>query len=509
MATRDILVSSDPYEVRVAILEDGRLAECLIERVNHRQLSGNIYKGQVTSIVPGMEAAFVDIGEHKNAFLYVNDIGPFGRGESEDRHAFGLDDEENGEDDPQTINETEERPRATISDLLKDGQEILVQVYKEPIGRKGCRVTTNISLPGRYLVLLPCTNRIGVSRKILDEDLRESMRLSIRELVEEPMGAIVRTAAEEAKPEQICHDYEQLRATWDSIQAAAAHSGAPALIHEDRGLIYRLVRDVISDDVTQITVDDMATCSKMENLIRLLAPSVVGRTHLHDGQVPLFEQRGVEAEIAGLLSNRVWLSCGGYIVIDRTEAFTAIDVNTGRYVGDQDLEQTVYRANLEAATEIARQIRLRDIGGIIVIDFIDMREQEHRDTLVERFRTALSRDRSRCQIFELTQLGLMQLTRRRLHSGFSKLMMQTCPMCRGSGQVLSTSTMAIRTLRLLDRLGQRGHGDICLRTHPLVAHELTEEHFEEIRSMENEYGCSMRIVPDSSVLMDKIVEDVL
>lgn len=505
MIAREILVSSDAHEVRVALVEEGRLAEYLVERDHHRRLIGNVYQGRVTAIVPGMEAAFVDIGLPKNAFLYVDDIGRFDPFDSDDREAFDVDSTEEGEESVLSENG---RPDVVISDLIKEGQDILVQVYKAPIGRKGCRVTTNISLPGRDLVLLPTTNRIGVSRKIEDEELREELREKVRGVVEEPMGAIVRTVAQDADVEHLRRDFELLKATWERIQEQAQTTRAPQLIHEDRGLIYRLVRDIFCEDVTQVLVDSEDTFHKTVSFARSLAPSIVGRIQRYEGAVPLFVHRGLETEISGLLTRRIWLPCGGYIVVEATEAFTSIDVNTGRYVGSHDLEETVYRANLEAAVEIGRQLRLRDIGGIVVIDFIDMREQEHRDALVTRFRGALARDRSRCQIYDLTPLGLMQVTRRRLHPSLAKMITATCPTCQGSGRVISISTVVIRGLRIAERLARENGGDIDLSTHPDVATQLTEEYHEDIRRIEEEYGCSIRILPDAGLALEEIVEDL-
>ena len=503
MPSVEILVSADTHENRVAILEDGRLAEYLIERANRRRLTGNIYRGRVLTVVPGMDAAFVDIGLNKNAYLYVNEISHPSRNACE--APTDLDVDEDDALDPGSAENARSVP--DITELLHENQEILVQIYKEPIGRKGCRVTTNVSLPGRYLVLLPLSGRIGVSRRILDDVHREEMREQVRALVEEPMGAIVRTAAAEADPAELQRDYELLKATWESIDTSSEEGTTPCLLHEEHGLIHRLVRDVVTENVTRVLVDDEGIFRKIESYARVLAPWSVDRIDHFDESRDLFGYRGVEAEIAGLLSKRVWLPCGGHVVIEHTEAFTTIDVNTGRYVGDQDLEQTVYRTNLEAATEIARQVRLRDLGGIIVVDFIDMREQEHRDAVVERFRLALERDRSRCQFFELTELGLLQITRRRLYSGIKRLLTEPCPTCRGTGYVISTATLAIQALRVAALAARDNMASVGLRIHPTIAAAICEDHQEDLRRLKDEHGCTVRIIPDPDTPLEQIVEE--
>ncbi|HPA46775.1 MAG TPA: Rne/Rng family ribonuclease [bacterium] len=500
-AERRIFVSCDDYETRVAIFENSKLAEYFFERKTQERNQGNIYKGRVTTIVPGIEAAFVDIGLARNAFLYVNDLCLA-------REDFG-----DLSEDPEIMAEEEESeepdlPPATISDLLKEGQEILVQLYKEPIGAKGCRVTTNVSLAGRYTVLLPNSAHVGVSRKIEAEEERERLRHFAEQIGPAGMGLIVRTAARGLSETELRTDIESLVNRWKEIHQRNEHCHAPMLIYRSPGLLARLVRDYLDDDFIEMVVEGEEVFDEILRYVQEFAPEFLPHITLYDDEDPLFISAAIEAEISALRSRRIWLPCGGHIVIDETEALTTIDVNTGRYVGKRNLEETVYRTNMEAAAEIARQIRLRDIGGIIIIDFIDMRIPGNREQVTQRLTECLRRDHSRTNIFELTELGLLQMTRKRVRKSLNKTISQPCPYCKREGSILSTESMTIKTLRTVEEVCRAGcDGPVKLRVHPRVAEQIEERFQEQIGRLEERYGVHIEIRPDRELHFEQIVED--
>ncbi len=498
---RRIFVSTDDYETRVALFENSKLAEYFVERQQEERSQSNIYKGVVTTIVPGIEAAFVDIGLPRNAFLYVRDLCPIEQ-EFEDltdeNEILADEDEE----------ESPALPPVTISDLLKEGQEILVQLYKEPIGAKGSRVTTNISLPRRYAVLLPNSRHIGVSRKIEDEKEREELREIARAATPPEMGLILRTAAREISTDELKADVEELVKHWEEIQQRAKQTRAPALVYRSPGILARIVRDYLDDEFIEMVVDREDVFDEILGYVREFAPEFVPHITLYDDDEPLFLSAGIESDVNALRSRRIWLHCGGYIVIDETEALTTIDVNTGRYVGKRNLEETVYKTNIEAAAEIARQLRLRDIGGIIIIDFIDMESPSHRDQVKQKLEECLKRDRSRTNVFELTELGLLQMTRKRVRKSLNKLLTQPCPYCKRDGYILSTESMVIKTFRNIEEICRAGcDGTVKLRVHPRVASRIKESHQEQTESLESRYHVRIEISGDRELHFEQIVED--
>ena len=436
-AKRELLVSVDVGEQRVAVLEDDRPAEVYLERPERRSIAGNIYKGTVDNVLPGMEAAFVEIGLEKNGFLYVDEI---------------------------VTPELEGRGSRKIQDLLKRNQEILVQAVKDPMKSKGARLTTEISLPGRFVVFVPSGEGLGVSRR-LDDDERIRLRDIVKAIAPKKGGIIVRTAAEGASADDIERDLVFLQRLWKSIEAKAETAKAPALVYQEAELPLRVTRDLFTDDFEKALVDDERTFKRIVGYLKKTSPHMVDRVIRHREKTPLFEATGVDDAIRSTLSRRVDLPSGGYLVFDYAEAFTVIDVNTGRFVGSRSkssggrLEDTITANNLEAVKEVVHQLRLRDIGGIIVIDFIDMANPKNRATVEEALKTELERDRTKTYVVEISPLGLVEMTRQNVTDGPREILAQKCPTCAGDGIVLSAHSAAIdseRKLRDLARNSKRG-----------------------------------------------------
>ncbi|MCL5676434.1 MAG: Rne/Rng family ribonuclease [Firmicutes bacterium] len=475
--SKEIVVNVDHEETRVATVEHGSLVEIAIERPTGQRVAGNIYKGRVENVLPGMQAAFVNIGLERNAFLYVDDALPI----KED------------EDDLPDLR------HASIGDVVKEGQEIVAQVAKEPIGTKGARVTRHLTLPGRYLVLMPGVDYVGVSRRIEDEAKRERLRKLAESIKPEGSGLIVRTVAEGAEEEELSRDVEFLARLWERIQAKAKVAGAPAVLHKDLGLLLRVVRDAFSEDVDKLTIDSRQEYEKVLELLDLTAPELKPRVHYHSPQErSLFDAYGVEPEIEKALKRRVWLKSGGYIVIDRTEALTSIDVNTGKFVGTTNLADTVFKTNLEAAREIAHQIRLRDIGGIIVVDFIDMEVPEHRQQVLKALEEAVRADRTKTNVLGLTQLGLVEMTRKKVRQSLDDVLQRACPYCDGRGKVLSEETMSRKVRADIKRILKHTSSEaVLIEVHPSVAALLIGSGGANLRDLERETGKLVYVKGDS------------
>lgn len=439
MAT-EILMDSLKGETRVAVVEDGELAEFLLERADSVKLAGNIYLGRVENVLPGMNAAFVDIGLAKNGFLYAGDMRM-------DRRDFGADADKVGA----------ELDSRTITQLVRRGQEVLVQVTKEPGGTKGPRLSSHITVPGRLTVLLPSVNYVGISRKIQDEPERARLRDLLSAIKPADCGIIARTAAEGATEEELRRDLEAVLRLWQGVQRRAQTVKPPALLCGDATLPFRCVRDMLSPAVARVRIEGREIYGEALGCARLLAPELAERLELYEGASPLMEQYRLTHQLSRAFSRRVWLRSGGFLVFDTTEALTVIDVNTGKFTGKTSLEETILQLNCEAAVEIARQLRLRDIGGIIVIDFIDMAQPEHNQQLTQVFKQALRRDRSHTNLVGISPLGLMEMTRKRQAHTLSSTMAVTCPECQGTGTVLSYETvarMALSDLRVRAAGGQ-------------------------------------------------------
>jgi len=411
---KEFVINAGPLETRIALLEDKRLAELIIERQESRSLVGNIYKGRIDSVVPGIQAAFIDIGFDKNGFLYVSDIaGTEGTGD------FEL-------EDGVARRKTRGRrgKQQSIESLLKKNQYVMVQVSKDRLGTKGVRLTNFITLPGRYVVLMPTVTTLGISRKIESEKERERLKHLLQSLRSKGVGLITRTAGEGRKKADFQNDIKYLTKVWEKVKAKMESVQGPGLLHEDLGPILRIVRDAFTNEVERLTIDSESEYSRILNFLDAFAPNLKKRCKLYGGPQPVFDQFGIEAEIEKAMHRKVPLKSGGHICIDQTEALIAIDVNTGKFTGRVHLEETVFRTNIEAAEEIARQVRLRDMGGIIVVDFIDMEQEKNRRELIKKLREALKTDRAKTTISEVSELGMIEMTRKRVKHNLIKALSQ-------------------------------------------------------------------------------------
>jgi ribonuclease G len=471
-----LCLSVNPFETRVALLENSRLVSYRAERHRASSVVGDLYKGRVNRVLPGMQAAFVDIGLARNAFLYVREAG----GILDDfTDIFLSEDDEDLPPDPSN---------SDISDLLRHGQEIFVQVVKDPIGTKGARLTTHISLPGRFLVYLPNVRHHGVSRRITDED----ERTRLREIVEEfdaPGGWIVRTAGEDQGAAELDADREYLLQMWERIQGLADSARAPSLIHRELSAVLRAIRDLFTHNISEVWIDDEESFEEVLDFLEQSDPTLVSRVKLFRQTTDLMQSFGIDRELEKVLRPKVWLKSGGYLVINQTEALVTIDVNTGKYVGTQSLEDTVFALNLEAAVEIVRQLRLRDLGGIIVIDFIDMEDPEHRQLVFDTLGEELANDPARTQLLPMSDIGLVQLTRKRTRPSLERTLSRECPYCHGSGRVkaLPTVCLEIRRELLATAAGEFGQ-QVSLVVHPTVSQYLQGPFRELMRELEEHHG---------------------
>ncbi|MGH7388465.1 MAG: Rne/Rng family ribonuclease [Candidatus Rokuibacteriota bacterium] len=463
-----ILVNAGVSETRVAVQEGNLLTAVYFERHARRSIVGSVYKGVVTNVLPGMQAAFVDIGLAKDAFLYAGDYTADLGGELRDA-AEVADEEADVADVDVDDEEARREARVPIEEMLRKGQEIVVQVSKESLGTKGARVTSFISLPGRHLVYMPQAKHVGVSRRIRDEAERDRLRAVVRGLDPPAGGFIVRTNAEGKGEAELGADVAYLARLWSQIHRRQEPAKAPAALHEEGDLMLRVVRDLLTPDVDEFLVDSREMYDKCAGYVESLVPALAERVKLHAGPTPLFDAYGVDKDIEKALRRRVWLKSGGYIVIDHTEALVSIDVNTGKYVGKRDFEQTVLKINLEAVGEIVRQIRLRDLGGIIIIDFIDMEVPEHRDQVYRALKKALADDKARTNVLEISELGLVEMTRKRVRQDLRSLLTMSCPTCRGSGVTKSDATLAAEIFRAVQaKAAESGAPEIVVRAHPDV-----------------------------------------
>jgi ribonuclease G len=432
-----LIVSVSPWDVRAALIEDGRLAEFFVERPNQQDPTGNIYQGRVQKVLPGMAAAFVDIGLAKPGYLFAQEAAPFLDYVPE----FWLQGEKNEPLSPP--------PTPPIADLVSEGQDLMVQVWRPPLRNKGARLTTHISLPGRYLVYLPTYPHLAVSRRLTPENERQRLLQLLMELKPREGGLIARTASAWQTLETLATERDALVALWQQICRKSKKVSAPALLYQELPVIRRLVRDLISPEVTSIKVDDPATAEEIRGHLKLEQADRAAVVDLYQGQEPIFSNASIEEDWWRLLFHQVWLKSGGYIVIDPTEALTAIDVNSGKFIRGRDLAETILTTNLEAAREIARQVRLRNLSGIIVIDFIDMEDPAHREQVCQTLKVALQRDRVRTTVYPMSPLGLVEMTRQRLRNSLAQAVTEPCPGCRGQGAVLSPLVVAHDLLRQL------------------------------------------------------------
>ncbi|MDL2258323.1 Rne/Rng family ribonuclease [Eubacteriales bacterium OttesenSCG-928-K08] len=452
---KEIVVEMNAYQTRVALLEDSHPSEIYIERRGHERLVGNIYYGRVQNVLPGMQAAFVDIGLGRNAFLYAGDVQTGNGG-------LHFPDSDTDTDSPQA-----KMPIVNIQDIVKTGQEIMVQVVKEPVGTKGARVTTHITLAGRTLVLMPTVDYVGVSRRIANEDERTRLRTVLCEVKPEGMGVIVRTAAEGKTKEEFEPDILFLERLWKRICKTRALAAAPRLLYAEEPLIFRAIRDLFTPDIDRLIINDNEFYERIQIVTGIISPQLKDKVVLYQGAQELFDRYDLESKIDKALARKVWLPNGGYIVIDQTEALTSIDVNTGRFVGTDNLQETITLANCEAAKEIARQLRLRDISGIIIVDFIDMEDIEDKERVLDTLKQELKKDRTKSNVLGITQLGLVEMTRKKMRHSISNTLQVTCPYCKGDGKVLSPESVALKVRReLMRRLENESMEHYLLEMHP-------------------------------------------
>jgi Rne/Rng family ribonuclease len=536
---KEMIISSSGHDTRVAILEDDQVVEIFIERENQRGVVGNVYKGRVSKVLPGMQSSFVDIGLERDAFLYVSEVvtpAEFERlGDDDDGPAavpalgdapeiaadagepvaVGVEagapaatkaapersgDRRRGGRDR---DRDENRPEARIEDLLKEGQEVLVQVVKEPLGTKGARLTSHVTMPGRFLVFMPTVDHVGVSRKIESRDERARLRGIVKDFREEhgfTGGVIIRTAAAGRSKEDIVSDLAYFHQVWTEIRSRMETRRPPAVLFQEQSLVTKLLRDLLTDDYTAIRLDSELEHRRVLALVERIMPALVPRVKLYTKDYPIFEEYGIQAEIDKALRSKVWLKSGGYLVINQTEALVAIDVNTGRYVGKKSsgrLEDTIVKTNLEAVKEIVRQIRLRDLGGIIVLDLIDMEEKKNRQKVFQEVEKELRRDRSPSKAIQVSDFGLVIVTRKRVKQSIERQLTDPCPYCSGTGSIKSASTICYEMLTEMKKIAPEIEGQgVILRVNPDIARALKEEESGMLREMQHALGKPITLKPD-------------
>jgi len=537
---KEMIISSGGYDTRVAILEDDQVVEIFIERENQRGVVGNIYKGRVSKVLPGMQSSFVDIGLDRDAFLYVsevvNTVEEFEKlaGEDEDDDRGEKKDEgdevpaaplagdradsaaEAAEVDKSTSggarsdrrsrdrDREPDRPQARIEDLLKEGQEILVQVVKEPLGTKGARLTSHVTMPGRFLVFMPTVDHVGVSRKIESREERSRLRGIVKQFREQhgfTGGVIIRTAASGRSEADIVNDLSYFHEVWTQVRQKMESRRAPAVLFQEQSLVTKLLRDLLTEDYSAIRIDDEQEYRRIVALVERMMPNLLPRVKHYTKEFPIFEEYGVQQEIDKALRSKVWLKSGGYLVINQTEALVAIDVNTGRYVGKKSsgrLEDTIVKTNLEAVKEIVRQIRLRDLGGIIVLDLIDMEEKKNRQRVFQEVEKELRRDRSPSKALQVSDFGLVIVTRKRVKQSLERQLTEPCPYCSGSGSIKASATICYEILMELKKIGPDLEGQgVMLRVNPDIARALKEEESGILREIQSMLGKPVTLRPDA------------
>jgi ribonuclease G len=500
----DILMNSTERETRLALVEDGQVVELHIERKGERGIVGNIYKGRVIKVLPGMQAAFVDIGLSRAAFLYVGDIH---------HHVHDLnlmvndDDDDEQDDDDDGIHDQMHQPIppfAPIEDLIQEGEDVLVQISKEPLGSKGARITSHISIPGRHLVFMPTVDHVGVSRRIENEIERQRLKEIISQIKEPSCGVIVRTVSEHENAEKLKADLTFLQGTWERILQRENCVASPSLIYEDLDLCLRGVRDLFTENVTRLIVDTKENYERVLDFMDMFMPSLKPCVELYEGDEPVFDHFGIEIELNKALGRKVWLKSGGYINIDFTEALVAIDVNTGRYVGKRNLQETILKTNLEAAKEIAYQLRLRNIGGIIIVDFIDMDRPADREKVSNALLEALKKDKQKTNILKISELGLVQMTRKRTRESLTRTLCEQCPYCEGKGFIKSNTTMCYEILRAISRhIADDGSPCIRVNAHPEVVKLLFEEESDQLDELQRKYSTKIQLSPDPNLYQEQ------
>jgi ribonuclease G len=493
--TKEMIFNCTEHETRIAILANGILSNIYIERDAESGLVGNIYKGRVVRVLPGIQAAFVDIGLERTAFLYVSDVFT----DFTDLEFMVAEEEEPPQQDVMEFDMRLKREPVNIEDLIIEGQEIFVQVSKEPIGTKGARLTTHISLPGRNLVLMPTVSHIGISRRIQNEEERKRLKDTIERLRPEKYGFIARTVSEGKREDELKADLEYLVRIWDNIRAKRDRIGVPGLVHREIGMNLRAIRDLYTKDVSRIVIDSAAEYKKIMDFMTNFMPHINYYMELYDKSDPIFDAFGIELDISRALNKKVWLKSGGYIVIEATEALCAIDVNTGKYVGKRNIEETILNTNMEAVKEISYQLRLRNIGGIIIIDFIDMENEAHREKVFNALKEEMEKDKNKTNILKISELGLVEMTRQRSGKNLDRILSETCPYCEGKGTVKSKMTVCYEIYRELEKEGLENiRSTLCVLANPDIVKLLLEDEKNTIEKLEAKLKKKIIIKVDKS-----------
>ncbi|MBS3809245.1 MAG: Rne/Rng family ribonuclease [Desulfobacterales bacterium] len=502
---KELIINALGPEIRVALLENGVLAEIYVERQDEGNIAGNIYKGRIQRVLPGMQAAFVDVGLKQAAFIYVDEVLN-GRTPPPEQMYINKENEyaeENSSDAGEengpvssSMSSGRRSDRLPIEEMLKDGQEILVQVARSPIGSKGARLTTCVSLPGRFLVLMPTVDHIGISRRITDEEERGRLKQLVESMRTSSYGYIVRTAGEGVNPEVLSQEMEFLNNLWSDIQNRCQQASAPSLLHEELSVTLRCVRDLLAHEADKVTIDSPSVYKTVSSFIGKFMPRLKNSVALYEGNEPIFDAYNLEIDIQRALKKKVWLKCGGYIIIEITEALVAIDVNTGRYVGKRNFAETVLKTNLEAVKEIAYQIRLRNLGGIIIIDFIDMENRVDQEKVYNTLKEALSRDKARTNVLPVSDMGLIQMTRKRVVKSLPRMLCEPCFYCEGEGMLLSRRTICYNIFRDVCRQSADAAGNrIHVKVNPVIADLLLGQESELITVLEQRVGLQVCIYP--------------
>ncbi len=499
----ELIINASPYETRVAFLESGSVVEFYVERSLEKNIVGNIYKGRITRVLPGMQAAFVEIGLERTAFLYVTDIyNQMADYEKMLQYA----DSENDAVEHQAEDQAEpyEYVPLNIEDLLHQGQDILVQVSKEPLGTKGAKLTSYVSLPGRNLVLMPMTEHVGVSRRIENESERARLREIIEAVKPPGFGVIARTASDGVDASKIEMEMDFLIKLWGIIQKRMASAPVPSLIHEDLDITLRAARDLFAKEVDRLVIDSPEEHQRLLNFVENFAPHLKPAVELYTNPTPIFDVYGIEVEMARALGKKVWLKSGGYIIIEITEALTAIDVNTGRFVGKRHFEETILKTNLEAVKEIAYQLRLRNIGGLIIIDFIDMKIESHREEVFNALREALRKDKSKTNILKMSELGLIEMTRKRTRESLSRVLCEPCFYCDGEGFLKSRRTVCYEIFRKIERESTNVTSPrVIISVHPDIGEMFLNEETRQIEFLERKIKKQLVIQSDAELYLEQ------
>ena len=504
--SNELFINARAHETRVALVENGVVVELHIERKTGRELMGSIYCGRVVRVLPGMQAAFVNIGLERTAFLYVADVhNEFMELEQnmirDNKAAMAS----NSLDFSPLHSDQAHQNSFQIEDLLHEGQDIMVQVAKEPIGSKGARVTSHISLPGRHLVLMPTVNHIGVSRRIEEKEERERLKEIVQKIRPNGLGFIVRTVSEGATEEKLKSDMDFLVQLWSNIQTKMKKGSGPRLLYKDLSISLRAVRDLFTREVDRLTIDSAEDYKDLMDFIATFVPRLKYSVELYEGSEPMLEAFGIEMEISRALENKIWLKSGGYIVIEQTEALTAIDVNTGRYVGKRNLEETILKTNLEAVKEIAYQLRFRNIGGLIVIDFIDMEKKANRERVSTVFKEVLSKDKAKTNVLPMSDLGLIEMTRKRTRANLNRLLTEPCFYCEGKGTLKSKRTICYEIFRDLEREGPTSEkgGHVYVLVNPEIENFLREEEQESIIDLEKRISKGIVVIAKNNFHLEQ------